>query len=122
MMGVPSRRVTDAEMAAKTDLVLKKLMAERGLTPEEFARRVKDFQLPFNPMRPLGLAIQAERKARNMSRRQLANRAGLSPRFVTALERGFLKDLSLAALFNIAFGLGVSTEHILKRSGWSESE
>jgi DNA-binding Xre family transcriptional regulator len=121
-MGVPSRRVTDAEMAAKTEVVLKKLMEERGITPGEFARRVRESRLPVNPIRPLGLAVQAERKARNISRKQLASRAGLSLRFVTALERGFLEDLSLAALFNIAFGLGVSPEHILDESGWSYSE
>jgi transcriptional regulator with XRE-family HTH domain len=107
-------------MAAKTDAVLKKLMEERGLTPQELARRLRECQLPFNPMRPLGLAIQAERKARDMTRRQLASRAGLSPRLVTALERGFLKDLSLAALFNLAFALGVSVEHLLEKSGWPE--
>jgi DNA-binding XRE family transcriptional regulator len=119
-MGVPARRVTDAEMAAKTDVVLKKLMKDRGLTPEEFARRVAEYRLPSNPMRPLGLAIQAQRKEKGMTRKQLATRAGLSPRLVTALERGFLKDLSLAAFFNLAFALGVSVEQIVEKSGWSE--
>lgn len=117
-MGVPSRRVTDAEMAAKTDVVLKKLMEERGLTPEDLARRLREYELPANPMRPLGLAIKAERLAGNMSRKQLASRASLSLQLVTALERGFLKDLSLAALFNIAFALSVSPEQLLKKSGW----
>jgi hypothetical protein len=121
-MSIPSRRVTDAEMAVKSVAVLKKLMDDRGLTPEEFARRVRETPLPANPMRPFGLAVQAERKARNMSRKQLASKAGLTPRFVMALERGFLKDLSLAAFFNIAFALGVSPEHLVEKSGWTDFE
>ena len=119
-MPVPSRRVTDAEMAAKTDAVLKAIMKNQGITPEEFARRVSDTPLPVNPMRSFGLAVQAERKSRNMSRRELASRAGLSLRFVAALERGFVKDLSLAAFFNVAFGLGVSPEHLVQKSGWND--
>lgn len=118
-MGVPSRRVTEAEMATKTDLVLKKLMKEHGLTREELERRLAEVHLPSNPMRPLGLAVQAQRKEKGMTRRQLASRAGLSPGLITALERGFLKDLSITALFNLAFGLGVSVEHIVEKSGWS---
>jgi ribosome-binding protein aMBF1 (putative translation factor) len=109
-MEPPSHLVTDEEVAARFDAVVEELIREKGVTREELERLMSERALPCNPIRPLGLAIKAERQAKQMSRRQLARRAGVSLSFLTALERGVLPDLALSAFFNIAYALGVSPE------------
>jgi DNA-binding Xre family transcriptional regulator len=119
-MGVPSRRVTEREMAEKAEVGLNRLAKERGISREEIDRRITECRLPFNPMRPLGYAVQAHRKERRLTRKKLAERSGISLTTLVLLERGNLKDISLANLINLAFALQVSVDAILIRAGWRD--
>jgi hypothetical protein len=119
-MGIPSRRVTDREMTETGEIGLNRLAKERGMTRQEIDRRVTECHLPFNPMRPLGHAIQAERRAKTWTRKKLAERSGIPLVELIMLERGNLQDLSLASFINLAFALQVSVDHILSKAGWKE--
>jgi DNA-binding XRE family transcriptional regulator len=116
-MDAPCRRVSDKEMEAVIGKALMHLMAKHAITPEQLKRKLMESTILLKPMRPFGLFVQAQRRAQNMTRRQMARRAGLNLHVVTALERGLL-PLSLTVLMNIAFALQLSPEYILQKSGW----
>lgn len=56
--------------------------------------------------------IRALRKARGMSLQQLAERADISPGYLSEVERG-LSEVSGVKLARMAEQLGVSTDHLL---------
>jgi DNA-binding Xre family transcriptional regulator len=120
-MGIPTRRITEQEASAIIRKALKKVMKKHNISPEEFDRRLKESQLPFNPMRPFGPAVQELRKAQGMTRRDLAARTGVSLTMVTRLERGFLRDISLTVLMNLCYALSISAEDLLKKAGWPDT-
>lgn len=61
----------------------------------------------------LGRAIQTTRTGRGMSRRELAERAGISYPYLSEIENG-KKRASSAALFEIAAVLGLRPHHLLE--------
>ncbi|WP_282004857.1 helix-turn-helix domain-containing protein [Propioniciclava sinopodophylli] len=65
---------------------------------------------------PLGDFIAAQRRAAEMSLRQLAERAGISNPYVSQIERGLRKP-SAEVLNQIATALSVSAESLYVRAG-----
>ncbi len=65
---------------------------------------------------PLGDFIAAQRRAAEMSLRQLADRAGISNPYVSQIERGLRKP-SAEVLNQIATALSVSAESLYVRAG-----
>lgn len=118
-MGVPSRRVTDREMTETAEIGLNRLAKERGMTRQEIDRRVTECHLPFNPMRPLGHAIQAERRAKTWTRKELAERSGIPLVELIMLERGNLQDLSLASSISLLRFRSAWITSLAKRVGRS---
>jgi len=64
--------------------------------------------------------IESLRMARNLSQRQLAERAGISHTEVWRLETGQRKNPSPPVLKALAPHLGVSYEELLKKAGYIE--
>ena len=75
--------------------------------------------------RHLGEVINTNRKAATISQAVLAERAGVTRRFIQELENG-RSDVSLQTLFRLALALGVSLTEISRqieevmRSGYHE--
>ena len=65
---------------------------------------------------PLGDFIAAQRRAAEMSLRQLAERAGISNPYVSQIERGLRKP-SAEVLNQLATALSVSAESLYVRAG-----
>ena len=76
-------------------------------------------------IRHLGEVIKTNRKAATISQAVLAERAGVTRRFIQELENG-RSDVSLQTLFRLALALGVSLTEISRqieevmRSGYHE--
>lgn len=67
-------------------------------------------------LRTLGGTVRALRSERSLSRQQLADRAGLSARFIAQLEGG-LGNISVAKLDDLAQALGVRLAGLLESNG-----
>ena len=65
-------------------------------------------------LRAFGLHVRTERSRRGLSRRVLAERAGISERYITQLESG-KGNVSLLVLRQIAAALGVALDQLIKR-------
>jgi len=63
-------------------------------------------------MQDVGQRIRRLRKSRNLSLRELGEIAGLSPSFLSQLERG-QTNASIPSLLRVTAALGISTGHLL---------
>ena len=61
----------------------------------------------------IGLNIRAARKGRDMTQEQLAEAADISEKFLSAVENGREKNLSVRYLMSISIALNVSFEEIV---------
>ena len=66
-------------------------------------------------LRHIAQRIREQRQAKGMSRRELAEAAGLSDRYVTQVESG-RGNVSVLVLRKLARALDVSMEHLLPPS------
>jgi XRE family aerobic/anaerobic benzoate catabolism transcriptional regulator len=64
-------------------------------------------------LRAFGLHVRTERSRRGLTRRALAERAGISERYITQLESG-KGNVSLLVLRQIASALGIALEQLVK--------
>ena len=65
----------------------------------------------------LGIVIAALRKVRGLSQEQLAEKAGISRSFLSAIEApGMVRPFSLEVLYNIADALEIEPSDLLKAS------
>lgn len=63
----------------------------------------------------LAAIIKNERKAKDLSQQELADRAGLHRTFISRLERG-LTEISVQSLCCVALALGTTTSKLLSDS------
>jgi len=72
--------------------------------------------MPDSQLNEIGQRIRRLRAIRNMPQRRLSEMTGLSPSFISQLERG-QSGASLPSLVRIASVLGVSARHLLADEG-----
>jgi transcriptional regulator with XRE-family HTH domain len=65
----------------------------------------------------IGQNIRAARKHMNMTQEQLAEAADISEKFLSSVENGREKNLSVRYLMSISIALGVPFEEIVSRHG-----
>lgn len=65
-------------------------------------------------IRSVGARVRAARKDRGMTRRELSERSGVSPRYLAKLEGGE-GNISIGLLHKVALALGTSAEQLLAR-------
>ncbi|MGH3822201.1 MAG: helix-turn-helix domain-containing protein [Pseudonocardiaceae bacterium] len=70
---------------------------------------------------PLGAFIRAQRQLAELSLREMAALTRISNAYLSQVERG-LHQPSLTVLRAIAETLGLSTEQLLAKAGWTQSE
>ncbi|MBV9162578.1 MAG: helix-turn-helix domain-containing protein [Pseudonocardiales bacterium] len=68
----------------------------------------------------LGAFIRAQRQLADLSLREMAALTRISNAYLSQIERG-LHQPSLTVLRAIANGLGVSTEQLLAKAGWTQA-
>ncbi|MFQ5456648.1 MAG: helix-turn-helix domain-containing protein [Nitrospirota bacterium] len=61
----------------------------------------------------IGKRIRSLRKVHNLTQKELAERAGISYKYVGEIERGE-KNFSVSILYGLARGLGISMDRILE--------
>ena len=71
--------------------------------------------LKTDEVRAVGQAIRAMRQQRAMTLDELSERAGLSPSFMSLVERG-RSSLALTSLFAVARALGIDVAQLLPAS------
>jgi transcriptional regulator with XRE-family HTH domain len=69
----------------------------------------------------LGEFIAAQRRAAQLSLRQLAEQTGISNPYLSQIERG-LHEPSAGILKSIAAGLGIPAEKLYAAAGWLEDD
>jgi transcriptional regulator with XRE-family HTH domain len=69
----------------------------------------------------LGAFIRAQRQLADLSLREMAALTRISNAYLSQVERG-LHQPSLSVLRAIAEGLGLTTEQLLARAGWTRAE
>jgi transcriptional regulator with XRE-family HTH domain len=70
---------------------------------------------------PLGAFIRAQRQLADLSLREMAALTRISNAYLSQIERG-LHQPSLTVLRAIAQTLGLTTEQLLAKAGWTQSE
>jgi transcriptional regulator with XRE-family HTH domain len=75
--------------------------------------RVPD--LPAPTAAAFGLAVREERESQDWSQGQLADRAGLSPHYISEIERG-RRNPSLSVQASIADALGTPLSELVARA------
>ena len=70
---------------------------------------------------PLGAFIRAQRQLADLSLREMAALTRISNAYLSQVERG-LHQPSLTVLRAIADALGLTTEQLLAKAGWSQAE
>lgn len=87
---------------------LRDLRIEKGLSIEQadaaFHEALKQDVYPRLP-RALGIVVRRLREKQNMSRAQLGDACGLSPRFLSSLERGRASNATITQIVRLSFGL-----------------
>jgi DNA-binding Xre family transcriptional regulator len=84
------------------------LRRESGLSGEQIEKNLE--ALASNPVLPklskaFGLRLRAAREERRMTRIQLAEASGMSPRIIGMLERGAFKEVHLGEVIKLCIGL-----------------
>jgi transcriptional regulator with XRE-family HTH domain len=69
----------------------------------------------------LGAFIRAQRQLADLSLREMAALTRISNAYLSQVERG-LHQPSLSVLRAIAEGLGLTTEQLLAKAGWTQTE
>jgi len=69
----------------------------------------------------LGAFIRAQRQLADLSLREMAAMTRISNAYLSQVERG-LHQPSLSVLRAIAEGLGLTTEQLLAKAGWTQAE
>jgi DNA-binding XRE family transcriptional regulator len=90
------------DLAAVADYRRKLAVGEEEAIPSEFADRLIDGENP----------VRVYRELRGLTARDLAERAGISPAFLSEIETG-KKDGGVATLRKIASELGVSIDDLV---------
>ena len=70
---------------------------------------------------PLGAFIRAQRQLADLSLREMAALTRISNAYLSQVERG-LHQPSLTVLRAIADALGLTTEQLLAKAGWTQAE
>jgi transcriptional regulator with XRE-family HTH domain len=70
---------------------------------------------------PLGAFIRAQRQLADLSLREMAAMTRISNAYLSQVERG-LHQPSLTVLRAIADALGLTTEQLLAKAGWTQAE
>jgi transcriptional regulator with XRE-family HTH domain len=71
-------------------------------------------------LRTLGAFIRAQRQLADLSLREMAALTRISNAYLSQIERG-LHQPSLTVLRAIAEGLGLTTEQLLAKAGWTQA-
>lgn len=71
---------------------------------------------PGTPQRRFGEVVRTERKRQKLTQEELAHRAGISPVFMSDIERG-VENVTLETISKLAKGFGVRIGDLLVRAG-----